>query len=138
MSTSRKQVHWHAVGLLLDQCGATCSQVLRCLRIRHALVRLQGLVCASGEFVCVRYSFISIIESFLHTFLFGSLECAHDQRWADNGLSTAGPTPTGAEGTFNYLVDLIMDVPATREMFMRRLRTLMDTFLQGRLEQVSA
>ncbi|KAK9812205.1 hypothetical protein WJX73_004025 [Symbiochloris irregularis] len=48
-----------------------------------------------------------------------------------------GGTPPGAAGTFNYLVNLIMEVPATRQMFMRRLRTLMDQFLDGgRLLQI--
>ena len=48
----------------------------------------------------------------------------------------AGATATGASGTYNYLIDLILQVPATRAMYLRRLRTLMDTFLQGQLAQV--
>ena len=50
--------------------------------------------------------------------------------------SLAGATATGASGTYNYLIDLILQVPATRAMYLRRLRTLMDTFLQGQLAQV--
>ena len=42
---------------------------------------------------------------------------------------------TGANGTYNYLIDLVLQVPATRAMYLRRLRTLMDTFLQGQLAQ---
>jgi hypothetical protein len=48
-----------------------------------------------------------------------------------------GPTKTGAPGTYNYLIDAILDVPRTRQMYMRRLRTLMDAFmLTGRLQQI--
>jgi hypothetical protein len=47
----------------------------------------------------------------------------------------AGPTKTGAPGTFNYLIDAILAVPRTRQMYMRRLRTLMDIFVaSGRLQ----
>lgn len=49
----------------------------------------------------------------------------------------AGSTATGASGTYNYLIDLVLQVPATRAMYLRRLRTLMDTFLQGQLAQVT-
>ena len=48
-----------------------------------------------------------------------------------------GPTKTGAPGTFNYLIDAILEVPRTRAMFMRRLRTLMDTFIAtGKLQEL--
>lgn len=37
--------------------------------------------------------------------------------------------------TDNYLIDAILDVPRTRQMYMRRLRTLMDAFqATGRLQ----
>src|SRR6185503_1465765 len=36
----------------------------------------------------------------------------------------------GACGGFNHLQDAIIQVPETRQMFLRRLRTLMDAFLQ--------
>lgn len=42
----------------------------------------------------------------------------------------------GPNGTFNYLIDLVLDVPATRAMYLRRLRTLMDFWLNGRIAQV--
>lgn len=43
----------------------------------------------------------------------------------------------GAAGTYNYLTDAILDVAATREMYVRRLRTLADRYLAGgRLQQV--
>ena len=41
------------------------------------------------------------------------------------------PSLMGANGTFNYLIKLITDVPETRAMYFRRLRTIMDTFLNG-------
>ena len=47
----------------------------------------------------------------------------------------AGNTTTGAPGTYNYLIDAILAVPRTRQMYMRRLRTLMDQFIaSGRLQ----
>lgn len=37
--------------------------------------------------------------------------------------------------TDNYLIDAILDVPRTRQMYVRRLRTLMDAFQPtGRLQ----
>lgn len=55
----------------------------------------------------------------------------------DADLTTQGATKTGAGGTYNYLMDAILSVPRTREMYLRRLRTLMDTFYStGRLEQL--
>ena len=42
-------------------------------------------------------------------------------------------TSIQAEGNFNYLTDAILDVPRTRRMYLRRLRTLMDEFLDGKL-----
>jgi hypothetical protein len=48
-----------------------------------------------------------------------------------------GPTLTGAPGTFNYLIDAILEVPRTRAMYMRRLRTLMDSFMStGKLQEL--
>lgn len=52
---------------------------------------------------------------------------------ADEDL-TQEPLPQGADITFNYLIDAILVVPRTKEMYMRRLRTLMDQFTNGRLE----
>lgn len=53
----------------------------------------------------------------------------------DDDLTRRGPTPSGAQGTFNYLIDAILAVPRTRAMYMRRVRTLMDEFIaSGRLE----
>ncbi|KAK9829605.1 hypothetical protein WJX72_006837 [[Myrmecia] bisecta] len=51
-------------------------------------------------------------------------------------LTTLGSTLTGPNGTFNYLVDLVLTYPRTRSMYMRRLRTLMDTYTNGRLAQM--
>ena len=45
-------------------------------------------------------------------------------------------SPRYADGTFNYLSDAILDVKSTREMYLRRLRSLMDHFLNGRLEEM--
>ncbi|HXJ74913.1 MAG TPA: CotH kinase family protein, partial [Candidatus Dormibacteraeota bacterium] len=36
----------------------------------------------------------------------------------------------GACGGFNHLLDAVVQVPETRQMFLRRLRTVMETFLQ--------
>lgn len=47
-----------------------------------------------------------------------------------------GPTVTGAQGTYNHLIDAVLDVPRTRQMYMRRLRTLMDTFMATNRLQV--
>ena len=44
--------------------------------------------------------------------------------------------PRYADGTFNYLSDALLDVSETREMYLRRLRTLMDQFMNGKLEQM--
>ena len=49
----------------------------------------------------------------------------------------AGPTPTGPESTFNYLVDAILAVPELRSMYMRRLRSIMDEYTNGKLAGVS-
>jgi len=47
----------------------------------------------------------------------------------------AGNTTTGAPGTYNYLIDAILAVPRTRQMYVRRLRSLMDQFIAtGRLQ----
>jgi len=45
--------------------------------------------------------------------------------------------PVGAPGSFNYLIDAILDSSRAREMYMRRLRTLMDEFIAtGLLEDM--
>jgi len=36
----------------------------------------------------------------------------------------------GACGGYNHLLDAVVQIPETRQMFLRRLRTLMETFLQ--------
>ena len=40
------------------------------------------------------------------------------------------PQSIGSDN-YNHLCDAILDMPVTREMFMRRLRTLMDTYLES-------
>ena len=50
----------------------------------------------------------------------------------------AGATPTGPESTFNYLIDAILAVPDLRSMYMRRLRSIMDEYTNGKLAGVSA
>ena len=50
--------------------------------------------------------------------------------------SCAGPTPTGPESTFNYLIDAILAVPELRSMYMRRLRSIMDEYTNGKLAGV--
>jgi len=45
-------------------------------------------------------------------------------------------SPRYADGTFNYLYDAILDVDLTRQMYLRRLRTLMDFWLNGRIEEL--
>ena len=47
---------------------------------------------------------------------------------------TQQPIPEGAAVTFNYLIDAILAVSRTKQMYLRRLRTLMDQFTNGRLE----
>jgi len=45
----------------------------------------------------------------------------------------------GAAGTYNHLTDALLDVSATRAMYMRRLRTLADKYYgQGKLRQVGS
>jgi hypothetical protein len=51
---------------------------------------------------------------------------------------THGPSPIGAAGTYNHLTDAILDVPRTRAMYLRRLRTLMEKFMRGRIEEILA
>eukprot|EP00887_Chlorella_sp_A99_P004584 scaffold4.g4584.t1 len=56
----------------------------------------------------------------------------------DVNLQLIGPTKTGAAGTYNYLIDAVLAVPATRAMYLRRLRMLMDQFsATGRLEALA-
>ncbi|KAL4425868.1 hypothetical protein ABPG75_009884 [Micractinium tetrahymenae] len=53
----------------------------------------------------------------------------------DADLTKLGPTLTGAPGTYNYLIDAILSIPRTRQMYVRRLRSLMDEFIPtGRLQ----
>lgn len=40
-------------------------------------------------------------------------------------------SPNGAKGTYNHLVDAILDVKLTREMYLRRLRSVADELLAG-------
>ena len=58
--------------------------------------------------------------------------CASDKLVAPRAV----PSQQGPNGTFNYLIDAVLDVPATRAMYLRRLRSLMDYWLGGRIEQV--
>jgi len=54
-----------------------------------------------------------------------------------DGDQTTIPVPQGAAGTYNFLIDAILSVPATRAMYVRRLRTLMDEYLQtGKLAEI--
>ncbi|KAL4445750.1 hypothetical protein ABPG77_008949 [Micractinium sp. CCAP 211/92] len=55
----------------------------------------------------------------------------------DADLTKLGPTTTGAPGTYNYLIDAVLSIPRTRQMYLRRLRTLMDAFINtGRLQSL--
>ena len=58
--------------------------------------------------------------------------------WDDDQRSV--PIPDGVQGTYNHLIDAILSIPTTRAMAMRRLRTLMDEFLEpdgsGRLAEL--
>ena len=64
-----------------------------------------------------------------------TLDRATCARHSEAGVFLAGNTTTGAPGTYNYLIDAILAVPRTRQMYMRRLRTLMDQFIaSGRLQ----
>ncbi|GMH43301.1 hypothetical protein BSKO_11223 [Bryopsis sp. KO-2023] len=49
---------------------------------------------------------------------------------------TGGPSPSGADGTFNHLEDAILDWPVTREMYLRRLRSLIDQFYNGKIDTI--
>eukprot|EP01024_Parvocaulis_polyphysoides_P030474 TRINITY_DN27701_c1_g1_i3.p1 TRINITY_DN27701_c1_g1~~TRINITY_DN27701_c1_g1_i3.p1 ORF type:complete len:706 (+),score=98.23 TRINITY_DN27701_c1_g1_i3:148-2118(+) len=43
----------------------------------------------------------------------------------------------GARATYNHLTDAILDIPETREMYLRRLRSVMDQFIAtGRIIQI--
>ncbi|KAL0031002.1 hypothetical protein WJX79_008100 [Trebouxia sp. C0005] len=48
-------------------------------------------------------------------------------------LTKEGPTPTGPESTFNYLIDALLAVPDLRSMYLRRLRSIMDEYTNGKL-----
>ncbi|KAI8471595.1 MAG: coth protein-domain-containing protein [Monoraphidium minutum] len=62
--------------------------------------------------------------------------------WDDPDRVTYGtPSTNGAAGTYNHLIDAVLDVNATRAMYMRRLRTLADKYYgeqpdNGRLRQI--
>ncbi|KIZ02309.1 hypothetical protein MNEG_5654 [Monoraphidium neglectum] len=62
--------------------------------------------------------------------------------WDDPDRVTFGtPSPNGAPGSYNHLTDAVLDVNATRAMYLRRLRTLADKFYgpepdKGRLRQI--
>eukprot|EP01025_Chloroclados_australasicus_P013026 TRINITY_DN1620_c0_g1_i5.p1 TRINITY_DN1620_c0_g1~~TRINITY_DN1620_c0_g1_i5.p1 ORF type:complete len:1023 (+),score=138.19 TRINITY_DN1620_c0_g1_i5:371-3439(+) len=44
---------------------------------------------------------------------------------------------SGASQTYNHLTDAILDIPETRQMYLRRLRSVMDQFIiSGRLIQI--
>ncbi|CAD7697253.1 unnamed protein product [Ostreobium quekettii] len=49
---------------------------------------------------------------------------------------TFTPAETGPRGNYHHLDDAILDLPVTRTMYVRRLRTLMDQFLNGRLKEI--
>jgi hypothetical protein len=73
--------------------------------------------------------------------MFGTTPCAQlalsiDPFGANSCSNLAGPTKTGAAGTYNYLIDLILAVPATRAAYLRRLRSVSDQYHNGRLLQV--
>ena len=59
--------------------------------------------------------------------------CVSESVWT----CLAGPTPTGPESTFNYLVDALLAVPDLRSMYLRRLRSIMDEYTNGKLAGVS-
>ncbi len=59
--------------------------------------------------------------------------CVSDNMWT----CLAGATPTGPESTFNYLVDALLAVPDLRSMYLRRLRSIMDEYTNGKLAGVS-
>ena len=65
--------------------------------------------------------------------------CACLKMWLSDKMWTclAGPTPTGPESTFNYLIDALLAVPDLRGMYLRRLRSIMDEYTNGRLAGVS-
>jgi hypothetical protein len=47
------------------------------------------------------------------------------------------PSAVGAPGTYNHLTDAVLDAAATRQMYLRRLRTLSDLFFSmGRLQEI--
>ena len=52
-------------------------------------------------------------------------------------MGSAGPTPTGPQSTFNYLIDALLAVPDLRSMYLRRLRSLMDEYTNGKLAGVT-
>ena len=52
-------------------------------------------------------------------------------------LTKLGPPPSGAAGTYNFLADAVLNIPRTRAMVVRRLRTLMDQFITtGQLQKI--
>ncbi|KAG2452857.1 hypothetical protein HYH02_002201 [Chlamydomonas schloesseri] len=59
--------------------------------------------------------------------------------WDDPDRATLTDTSSnGPAGTYNHLYDAILDTNATRSMYLRRLRTLADSFLaSGRIAQMA-
>lgn len=55
-------------------------------------------------------------------------------REPSNAASATELPASGALDSYNYLADAVLSLPRTREMYMRRLRTLMDGFTDGKLE----
>lgn len=55
---------------------------------------------------------------------------------ADLLMGIAGATPTGPQSTFNYLIDALLADPNLRSMYLRRLRSLMDEYTNGKLAGV--
>ncbi len=54
-------------------------------------------------------------------------------------VHSGAASPVGAPGTYNHLTDALLDVAATRQMYLRRLRSLADLFFsQGRLKEIVA
>ncbi|KAF5838031.1 coth protein-domain-containing protein [Dunaliella salina] len=76
----------------------------------------------------------------LDNLLFIPKQFPEPEGWDKPDRDTTGKSSlTGAPGTYNHLTDAVLDVPATRAMYLRRLRTLAEIFLSpgGRLEQLA-
>jgi hypothetical protein len=62
------------------------------------------------------------------------------QGWdAPDRVQAGNKSVSGAAGTYNHLTDALLDVAATRAMYLRRLRTLADKYYGsgGQLRAVS-